>query len=231
MTLQSSGAISLLDIRNELGLSGMISLGDSIVRTLLGKPSGVISLSDAYGKSAYPTAPGDPYYTNITQTSFTVNWAASSNVSYYELYFWNGSSWQYLTSTTLTYEPINNAVAGTTYYFIIRAISPVGYGIYGNYTGVTTLPLAPGVPGTPTYTNVTRNSATLNWTAASGVVDYYYIYMWTGSAWAYAGYTTSGVLTWTHSSLAANTTYSFYILAVNTGGNTASNYSQVTTLP
>lgn len=54
MALQTSGAISLSDINVELKLSAAatISLNDSAVRGLFGKASGVISLSDGYGKSA-----------------------------------------------------------------------------------------------------------------------------------------------------------------------------------
>lgn len=51
MALQSSGAISLLNIRTELGLSGEISLGQTNVRTLGEVPSGAISMSNFYGKS------------------------------------------------------------------------------------------------------------------------------------------------------------------------------------
>lgn len=53
MALQTSGAISLSDVNVELKLSATatISLNDSAVRGLFGKPSGVISLSDGYGKA------------------------------------------------------------------------------------------------------------------------------------------------------------------------------------
>lgn len=53
MTIKSSGLISMADICTELGLSTSSprSLNDSDIRTLLGKPSGSISLADAYGKS------------------------------------------------------------------------------------------------------------------------------------------------------------------------------------
>lgn len=44
----SSGAISLADIRTELGMSGAISLGNATVRERLFVPSGAISLSNGY---------------------------------------------------------------------------------------------------------------------------------------------------------------------------------------
>jgi hypothetical protein len=53
MTLQSSGLISLSDIAVELGRASnaYISMDETAVRTLAGVPTGVISLSDFYGKS------------------------------------------------------------------------------------------------------------------------------------------------------------------------------------
>jgi len=51
MALQSSGPISMANIRSELKLSGSIGLNSNAVRTLGGKSSGKISLADFYGKS------------------------------------------------------------------------------------------------------------------------------------------------------------------------------------
>lgn len=52
MTLPvSPNAISLLDVRGELGLSGTISLNDTSVRNLAGIGSGTISLGSLHGKS------------------------------------------------------------------------------------------------------------------------------------------------------------------------------------
>lgn len=55
MALPSSGTISLDDVNAELGNAAgtQISLNDVDVRTLAGKSSGVVSMSDLYGKSAY----------------------------------------------------------------------------------------------------------------------------------------------------------------------------------
>lgn len=58
MTLPASGSISLTQVMTELRIVNPsraypISLGDADVRALAGVPSGVISLTNLYGKSSY----------------------------------------------------------------------------------------------------------------------------------------------------------------------------------
>ena len=53
MGLPSTGELSFLAIRTELGISGAIDLNNSRVRGLAGKASGTISFSDLRGKSSF----------------------------------------------------------------------------------------------------------------------------------------------------------------------------------
>jgi hypothetical protein len=64
MTLQASGAISLAQVNTELGLAAAAtrSLGDSNVRALAGVASGIISLSNLYGKSNAPVITPKGYF-------------------------------------------------------------------------------------------------------------------------------------------------------------------------
>lgn len=80
MTLPVSGSISLADVLTEIrrvnpARALPISLGDTDVRALAGKPSGPISLADLYGKSSYTpmtvTATGGGRFGLTTGSSFT----------------------------------------------------------------------------------------------------------------------------------------------------------------
>lgn len=47
-----TGTITMANVKTELGISGTLTLTDSRVRTLAGKPTGTITLRDCCGKSA-----------------------------------------------------------------------------------------------------------------------------------------------------------------------------------
>ena len=82
MTLPASGAISLANVNTELGAASNTtrSLNDAAVRSLFGKASGVISMSDGYGKSSTWRATISTHQAYLNLRS----WAISNG--------WNGSA-------------------------------------------------------------------------------------------------------------------------------------------
>ncbi len=72
-----TGTITMNDVNIELGRSsgGTISLNDSDVRNLAGRPSGTISMDDLRGKSAGPSG-----------TWYVDFWPQSNNRTFFELF-------------------------------------------------------------------------------------------------------------------------------------------------
>lgn len=66
MTLPVSGALSLSQIRTELGLSGPVSLSNPLMRTLSGIVGGGIPFSAMRGKSISGRRPGEVMYLDET---------------------------------------------------------------------------------------------------------------------------------------------------------------------
>lgn len=160
-----------------------------------------------------PTTPGTPTASNITGTSATVSWTASTDsqgVSGYS-YQVNGGTWSAYSNTESV--SLTGLAYGTTYTVGVRSEDPAG-NISATATGeFTTLPSA---PGTPTASNIAGTSVTLSWAAASdhnGVSGYsYQLNGGTWSAWANA-------LSVNLTGLAYGTSYTVDVRAEDAAGN------------
>lgn len=99
MALPASGSISMNQVNVELGAAGTTqrSLNDTAVRTLFGKASGQISMSDGWGKSnfvtpttfgtydatwgGYYTGTQSGYYLFVTTTTVGMQWKTTNTSS------------------------------------------------------------------------------------------------------------------------------------------------------
>ncbi|MBI9068416.1 MAG: endonuclease [Salinivirgaceae bacterium] len=179
-----------------------------------------------------PTTPDGLNSSNITETTFTLSWNASTDntaVTAYDVYK-NGSL---LTSTTNTTYNVSGLSASTTYTFYVKAKDAAGNVSSASSTlNVTTVtPVdtqAPTVPASLNSSNITETTFTLSWSASTDntAVTAYDVYK-NGSLLTSTTNTSYNV-----SGLTASTTYTFYVKAKDAAGNvsSASSSLNVTTL-
>ena len=155
MTLPASGAISLFDVNDELGLSHTSAIGllCTNVRTLFGTASGAVGLQTGYGKSntSVPGAPTGVSASASSSSAISVSFSAPActghlTIDYYQVVC-TGSG----TNSATGSSPIS--VTGlsptTSYTFKVRAHNSKGYGCYSSSTGTAT---TSAVRGCSTYT-------------------------------------------------------------------------------
>lgn len=164
MALPSTGAISMNDVRTELGKTGTISLNDSDVRNLASKTSGTISMGDLRGKqnsitvsneliSSFNTKPSGAKIdysgsvsipSNVISGTITVKVSFSASRYLSNVYFDNNTPNFKISSYTLT--PSNtscsfNVVGGQTFSFssLNHVKSGIGVGVYNVYSHNVTI--------------------------------------------------------------------------------------------
>ena len=186
-------------------------------------PGGTGVASSTSAVTTYYATPGTPTVNTPTNTgnisTLTMTWnAPSGTVTYYTVYVLaDGSAAATLTPgnvLTTTYSMTTNVA----YSFYVTATNTIAGATSGNSS--TSTPTiyyyaTPGVPTVGTATN-TGNSTTLTmtWSAASGTVTYYTVYILANGS-AAATLTPGNVLTTTYS-MTTNIAYTFYVTATNT---------------
>ena len=153
-----------------------------------------------------------------------IRWGAVEDAVKYELYCsTDNKSWKKLTTTTGTTINHNSAVAGTRYYYKVRAIAS-NSGANSAYSEVKNgyCDLA-----RPTLT-VTLNSSDkpyLTWTKSAGAVNYNVYRSTDGTTWKLLKTTTGTKLT--NTSAKSGTTYYYKVRAIASVSNANSAYSAV----
>lgn len=178
-----------------------------------------------------PTAPGNLSATGITQTSFTLNWSASSDnvgVTGYKVYQDNVKLNAAL--ITATSYAIGGLTANTTYNYHVEAVDAAGNQTSSAALSVTTLLppdiQAPTAPQDLAASSLTQSGVTLTWTASSddrGVAGY--------DVFRNGVRINTSLITSTSyqvTGLAAVTSYEFYVLAKDLAGNVSESSNTVT---
>lgn len=180
-----------------------------------------------------PTAPANLASSNLTQSSVTLTWTASTDniaVTGYDIYR-NGTRINTSAVTTTSYTATGLSAA-TAYQFYVRALDAAGNVSANSNTASITTPdtQAPTAATNLSASSITRTSFTLGWTAATDNVGVtgYDIYQNNVKINTALVTTTNYAV----SGLAENTSYSYYVQARDAAGNTSSSSPlSVTTLP
>lgn len=178
-----------------------------------------------------PSAPTAPGASQVTATSLTVSWGASTDntgVVRYEVYR-NGTL--LVGSTTQTFLALTGLTASTTYSLTIKAFDAAGNASGNSITLVVSTAVAPVTPVTPVTpapdttppsvptglaaSNVASTSLTISWTASSDNVGVVAYYVYRDGTLAGSTSATSFTLT----GLSASTSYAMTVKAVDAAGN------------
>ncbi len=191
-----------------------------------GNLSGYSPISNATAlDTTAPIAPGTPSFTNLTATSATANWSASTDnvgVAGYD-YRLNAGTWQSLGNVTSV--SLTGLSPGVSYTFDVRARDSASN---ASTLATSTFSLSdstpPGAPGAPVISSITGTTATATWTAATDdVAVTAYQYRLNSGAWQALG----NVLTVNLTGLTQATSYTFDVRAKD-GANNIGAASSVT---
>ncbi|GAA1379221.1 extracellular catalytic domain type 1 short-chain-length polyhydroxyalkanoate depolymerase [Catellatospora chokoriensis] len=161
-----------------------------------------------------PGAPTGLTVTGTTNVSVGLSWAAVSGATGYNVY--RGGTKVTASPVTGTSYTDTGLTASTTYSYTVRAVNAAGEGPASGAVSATTSATPPPGPAAPTgltVTSVTDTSVSLSWAAVSGATGYH---VYRGGVKVAASPVTATA--YTNTGLAASTTYSYTVSAVNSSG-------------
>ena len=181
-----------------------------------------------YRAYAVPDAPtGVAASDGTSTTGVTVTWTAVSGATSYSVY--RGTSSATSSSSLLASElsatsyTDTAAVAGTTYYYWVKATNVGGTsGFSAGDSGYRAV-AAPSAPtGVSAADGLSASEISVSWTAVSGATSYS-VYRGTSSASSSSSLLSSGIAATAYSdtTAVAGTTYYYWVKAVNAGGASA----------
>jgi YD repeat-containing protein len=208
------------------GLSGSTSYTVLVrARDAAGNTSPTRSGSFTTSDITPPTQPGVLSFTNITATSATASWAASTDNVAVTSYEWSrngGSTWTNV-GNVLTAN-LTGLTGSTSYTVLVRAkdaANNLSTNRSGTFSTADVTP--PSQPGAPTFSSITATSATATWTGSTDNVAVT-AYEWSrngGSSWTSVGTALSASIT----GLTGSTNYTVLVRARDAANNVSTSSS------
>lgn len=145
-----------------------------------------------------------------------LNWTAVEGASQYEVYrsaTGAADSFKLIHSTTSTAYVDTSAVGGTTYYYTVRAINGLKFGLDSDPQSMT----CPAAPARPSLTLTTDRSGkpVLKWTSVKDATAYEVFRSTTGAAGSFSIVRRTSYLTWTDTNTEMDKTYYYVVRAKN----------------
>jgi chitodextrinase len=216
--------VTIVTFRSKLTTgSGAITFGSgsALVRSTDNAGVLVSTTGGTYGPdTTAPSTPGGVTSSNITGTSATISWTASTDnvgVTGYRVY---RDGVLRSSPTGLSYNDTGLTMS-TTYAYTVSAVDAAGNESVKS-TGVSVTTKDTAAPSVPTISSISApafNSVSLSWTVSTDTggsgLKGYKVYR-NGSATALASPTTNS---YTDASVAGSTTYSYTVSAIDNAGN------------
>jgi Tol biopolymer transport system component len=192
-----------------------------------------------------PSSPVASAASSITQTSFTANWNAVTEVIGYYLDVSTDNNFtnfvpgynNKVVGDIISYVVDANLLANTVYHYRVKAYNESGTSGNSNTITLTTLPNAPNAPTAAAATLILQTSFTANWNAVVGATGYYLDVStennFSSFVTGYNNKDVSNVISFiVDTNLTIGTAYHYRVRSYNAGGISAnSNTITLTTLP
>jgi hypothetical protein len=158
-------------------------------------------------------------------TQVNVNWTPVAGVATYNIYYATNADVTTASATKVTGatgpQAVINLTNGTAYHFVVTAVSDAGESAVSNEVSATPVPPAPLKPSGITVSGLDAK-AVISWTAVSGATSYNVYYAPSaGGTIANATKITGATSGQVIQPLVNDTAYSFWVTAVNLGGESA----------